>query len=226
MLSGTLLILLGAWGALIAFIGPYFHYAFTPDHAWTYTSGRLWLEILPGAVALLGGLIVLVAASRPTAVFGAWIAAVSGAWFVVGRPLSTLWTTGATVAAGHPVGGYITRAAEDIGFFTGLGAVILFFAALALGRFTVIGAREAAHAAGKPVTREEPAAMDEPVPAGPASAAPATTGRRSMAARLSGLSRRQPGGAPADRPAGMTAGSSSGTTTQEPAGPGRRNNTP
>lgn len=228
MLSGTLLILLGAWGALIAFIGPYFHYAFTPDHAWTYTSGRLWLEVLPGAVALLGGLIVLVAATRPTAVFGAWIAAVSGAWFVVGRPLSTLWTTGATVAAGHPVGGHIARAAEDIGFFTGLGAVILFFAALALGRFTVIGAREAAHAAGKPVTREEPAATGEPVPAGPAPAADTApaTGRRSMAARLPGLSRRQPGDAPADRPAGMTAGAPSASTTQEPTGPGRRSNTP
>jgi HAMP domain-containing protein len=147
-LSGTLLVLLGAWGALIAFVGPYFHYAFTPDHAWTYNTGRLWLEILPGAAAVLGGLIVLVAATRPAAVFGAWVAALSGAWFVVGRPLSTLWTTGHTVAAGQPVGGYITRVAEDIGFFTGLGVVILFFAAMALGRFTVIGAREAAHAAG------------------------------------------------------------------------------
>ena len=41
-LSGVLLVLLGAWGALVAFVGPYFHYAFTPDRAWAYTSGRLW----------------------------------------------------------------------------------------------------------------------------------------------------------------------------------------
>ena len=89
-LSGVLLVLLGAWGALITFIGPYFHYAFTPDIGWIYTTGRLWLEVLPGAAALLGGLIVLAAATRPAAVFGAWLAALSGAWFVVGRPLSTL----------------------------------------------------------------------------------------------------------------------------------------
>ena len=28
--SGILLVLLGAWGAIIPFIGPYFHYAYTP----------------------------------------------------------------------------------------------------------------------------------------------------------------------------------------------------
>jgi len=159
-LSGVLLVLLGAWGALIPFIGPYFHYAYTPDHAWTYNTDRLWLEILPGAAVLLGGLIALVASTRPIAVFGAWLAALGGGWYVVGRPLSTLWTTGHVVAAGQPVGGAVIRAAEDIGFFTGLGVVILFFAAMALGRFTVIGAREVAMA-------EEPAMAGsaEPEPA-------------------------------------------------------------
>ena len=75
VLSGVLLILLGAWGALVPFVGPYFQYAYTPDHAWTYTTGRLWLSILPGAATVLGGLIVLISASRPLAHFGAWLAA-------------------------------------------------------------------------------------------------------------------------------------------------------
>ena len=35
--SGFLLVLLGAWGALIPFVGPYFHYAYTPDTAWNGT---------------------------------------------------------------------------------------------------------------------------------------------------------------------------------------------
>ena len=42
-LSGALLVLLGIWGGLIAFVGPYFHYAYTPATAWTYTNGRLWV---------------------------------------------------------------------------------------------------------------------------------------------------------------------------------------
>jgi len=142
-LSGAVLVLLGAWGALIAFIGPYFHYAYTPDSAWTYNTGRLWLEVLPGAATLLGGLIVLVATARPVAMFGAWLAAMSGVWFVVGTPLSTLWTVGGAPAAGYPVGSTtLTRVVEQIGFFGGLGAAIVFFAALALGRLTVLGYRD------------------------------------------------------------------------------------
>jgi hypothetical protein len=142
-LSGVLLVLLGIWGGLIAFVGPYFHYAYTPDKAWTYNSGRLWLEILPAAGAIVGGLIVGGSASRPTAIFGAWLAALSGAWFALGGLFSTLWTTGAVNAAGHPVGATnLHRVVEQVGFFTGLGVVIVFLAALALGRFTVVSHRE------------------------------------------------------------------------------------
>jgi hypothetical protein len=138
-LNGTLLVLLGAWGGLIAFIGPYFHYAYTPDHAWTYTTGRLWLEIVPAAGTVLGGLILGTSASRPGAIFGAWLAALSGAWFALGGLFSTLWSIGGT---GQPVGDKLHRVVEQIGFFTGLGVVIVFLAAVALGRLTVIGARE------------------------------------------------------------------------------------
>ena len=101
-LSGLLLVLLGAWGALIPFVGPYFHYAYSPDHAWTYSTGRLWLEILPGAAALLGGLIVLVAATRPTAVFGAWLAALGGSHLRSGEEMARLfaqWPDAVSAAA-------------------------------------------------------------------------------------------------------------------------------
>jgi hypothetical protein len=82
-LNGVLLVLLGIWGGLIAFVGPYFQYAYTPDKAFTYTTGRLWLEILPTAGTILGGLILGGTASRPVAIFGAWLAALSGGWFVL-----------------------------------------------------------------------------------------------------------------------------------------------
>jgi hypothetical protein len=154
VLSGLLLILLGAWGALVPFIGPYFHYAYTPDKAWTYTSGRLWLEILPGAAVALGGLIVLASAYRPMAHFGAWLAALGGAWFALGTLIGPTWT-GMNMTTGTPVGGPVTRALEQIGFFTGLGVVIVLLAAMALGRFSVISVRDAKRA-------EAFAALDEP----------------------------------------------------------------
>src|SRR5215469_115304 len=102
--SGVLLILLGAWGALIPFIGPYFHFAYTPDVAWTYTVGRFWLEILPGVVTAI----------RPAAVVGACLAAAGGAWFALGSLVAPLWTGYGTVGPyaipaalnpGTPVGG-------------------------------------------------------------------------------------------------------------------------
>lgn len=144
-LSGLLLVLLGAWGALVPFVGPYFHYAYTPDTAWTYTSGRLWLEILPGAGTLLGGLIVLVSAYRPAAHFGAWLAALSGAWFALGGILGPTWS-GIHMNTGTPVGGTTMRAVEQIGLFAGLGVVIVAVAAMALGRFSVISVRDAKRA--------------------------------------------------------------------------------
>jgi hypothetical protein len=162
---GLLLILLGAWGGLIPFIGPHFHYAYTPDTSWTYTSGRLLLEVLPGAGAVLGGLIVLASHNRPTAMFGAWLAALSGAWFAVGGVLSTLWTSNGLSAAGTPVGGTAARIAEQIGFFTGLGIVIAFLAALAMGRFAVVGVRETRIMAREQEIREQELAAEEAVPA-------------------------------------------------------------
>ena len=154
-LSGVLLILLGAWGGLIAFIGPYFHYAYTPPSAWSYTPGRLWLEILPAAGAVVGGLILLASASRPAALFGAWLAGISGAWFALGGLIGPIWR-GHQVSAGTPVGGALARSLEQIGFFAGLGLAVAFVAAVALGRLTVIAVRDtrvAAHAArGEPVT--------------------------------------------------------------------------
>ena len=166
-LNGGLLVLLGIWGGLIAFVGPYFHYAYTPDKAFTYTTGRLWLEILPAAGAIVGGLILGGTASRPVAIFGAWLAALSGAWFVLGGQLSALWHTGGS--AGVPVGDNLHRVVEQIGFFTGLGLVIVFLAAVALGRFTVIGIRERALA-------EAPAVETVPAETVPAREVPSRDG--------------------------------------------------
>lgn len=170
-LSGLLLVLLGIWGALIPFVGPYFHYAYTPDRAWTATSGRMWLEVLPGAVTLAGGLVVLISRFRPSAVLGAWLAALAGAWFAVGRLVAGRWS--GLPAAGTPVGGSTRSVLEQIGFFTGLGIVIVFLAALALGRLTVVAVSDADAAAA----RAEAAAASSEARAAKTGALQSTIGR-------------------------------------------------
>ncbi|SNT47319.1 hypothetical protein SAMN05443665_103341 [Actinomadura meyerae] len=146
VLSGVMLILLGLWGGLLPFAGPYFGFGFAPDDTWVYTTERLELSIAPAAATVLGGLILLFSANRALAMFGGWIAALGGAWFAIGPILAGLWDV---PGIGTPLGtGEGQIIAEQLAGFTGLGVVTVFFAALALGRFAVLGAREAARAAG------------------------------------------------------------------------------
>lgn len=159
---GVLLVLLGIWGAVIPFVGPYFHYAYTPDRTWDLTAGRIWLEVLPGAVACVSGLVVLGSRLRPQAALGAWLAAVAGAWFAVGPVIAGRWHSLPT--AGQPANGGLHAALEQFGFFTGLGVVIVFLAAVALGRLTMI-VPDPVVAPVKAVktAKTEPAAEKEPV---------------------------------------------------------------
>jgi hypothetical protein len=193
--SGLLLVLLGLWGALIPLVGPYFHYAYTPDSAWTLTAGRVWLEIVPGAATFVGGIILLVSASRPLAMFGAELAAAGGAWFALGMVIIPLWPAASTLDPGSPAGATtVLRQLEHLGFYTGLGVVIVFLAALALGRLTVVGVRDARLAErGAVVAEPEPVAADatatRPIRAGTTTGTTttgATTGATSTGATTTG----------------------------------------
>src|ERR687895_685284 len=142
-LSGVLLVLLGLWGGLIPFVGPYVDFAYTPNEAWSSNGDRFWLNVAPAIATGLGGLIVLFSANRAVAMFGGWLATLGGAWFIVGPAVSVLWKNPGASATGTPIGGGGRQGAVALCFFIRRGAVIVFFAALALGRFSVFGVREA-----------------------------------------------------------------------------------
>jgi hypothetical protein len=83
--AGLLILILGLWGWLVPFIGSYFHFALGPNHSWTWTSGRFWLSVLPGAVAVLGGLMLLGSGPRAGGKLGALLALAAGIWSRSGR---------------------------------------------------------------------------------------------------------------------------------------------
>src|SRR5438132_188348 len=122
-LSGILIIVLGLWGALIPFIGPYFHYAFGSYSKWHFTTNRLWLDILPGALAVIGGFMLLTASRRSSGIIGGWLAMAAGAWFAIG-PTISLWWHAAGNPIGAPVGGHIRQSLEWLGYFHGPGVAI------------------------------------------------------------------------------------------------------
>ena len=246
-----MVVLLGVWAGLIPFVGPYFDFGFTPDQTWHYSSSRLWLSILPAAVAVVGGLMMIFASRRPSGALGAWLGIAAGVWLIVGPSLSLLWQTRAGI--GTPLGGIHRHAIEWVGCFYGVGAAIVGFAAFAAGRFwsrphvaeeqeSIPAQRRRAAPAATPGSTErrrtadqEPAAR-EPAAAGPG--APSATDRRrepeaadtesttAGAAEPSATDGRRAEREPADRtsPGGPRTGGPADADDQEPAerGPGTR----
>jgi hypothetical protein len=121
--SAFLLVLLGLWGAIIPFVGPYFGYTFGVTTPWFFTYDRLWLDVLPGVAVLLGGLILGPSANRASGGFGAWLALLGGIWFTVGPVISQLWRVGGLAGPiGAPAGPSVLQMLEQLGYFYGLGA--------------------------------------------------------------------------------------------------------
>ncbi len=201
-LSGLLLMILGAWAALIPLIGPYFSVEVGTTDTWVWSWGDFWLSILPGAVAFAGGLLLLLSAVRSTAMLGAALATAAGAWLVIGPTVSMLWNDG-TSAGGAPLGSDERQVVELLVTSYGVGALILAFGAFALGRV----ARRAA-----PVTPAERARGAAAVP-------PAERGRTTEPAPSStrvGRFAREPAASPRERAA---TGAPLATAPAEPAPP-------
>ena len=188
--SGLLLIVLGVWGALIPFVGPYFDYAFGTNSTWHYTSDRLWLDILPGALTILGGLLLIRAATRSAGIFAGWLALAGGAWFAIGPAMSLTWEHGEG-PIGRPLFGTTRQMLELVGYFYGLGALIVAVSAFAIGRFV-----------SRPRVATEAAVVG---------AAAAGAGRRPMAPRTAADE-----GRVAERPAAATGASAAPGAETEP----------
>jgi hypothetical protein len=134
--TGLLLVVLGVWGGLVPFVGHYFHFALGPDKAWTWTTARLYLDILPGVATVLGGLILMGAGPRGSARLGALLALAGGIWFAIGPEISQLWHAGGAQGAGH--GSAHIQMLEMLTYHTGLGVVIAALAGYAFPRFSVV----------------------------------------------------------------------------------------
>jgi len=121
---------------------------------------------------VLGGLLLLMSRNRAAAMLGGWLGVIAGAWFVVGRLFSVPWGLG---DFGGPVAGTTAgQIASELAFFTGLGTLIVFFGATALGRLSVRSLRDiryaqrdvttTAYPVAEPAVRREPVAATTTVP--------------------------------------------------------------
>jgi hypothetical protein len=177
--AGLIILVAGIWGGLIPFIGPYFHFTLGPDHTWTWTSARFYLDALPAIAAIVGGLVLVVSGRWLVGGIGALLALAGGIWFAIGPDVSRLWHSGGAQGVAHGPGG--RRVLEHLTLHTGLGVLIAGCAAFALpGVLRArrrVSAVEAGVAAPAPPASEPAGAVDgEPAAAGEEAAEPEPVG--------------------------------------------------
>ena len=167
-----MLLVLGVWGGLVPLIGPYFGYAFGSHATWNLTMNRFWLDVLPGGVVAIGGIMLIWSGHRLSGTFASWMALAGGAWFAVGPAVSRLWENGAG-PIGVPLFGHVRQTFELIGYFYGLGALIVALAAFALGRVVTKQAMalepapvEPVEAISEPADGTQPAGRRRPITGG------------------------------------------------------------
>lgn len=130
--AGVLMLLLAAWAGLVPFIGPIWGWSADGTGSWTWTTAHAWLFVLPGAVALLGALLVLGGVGRMASgsALGGLLSMAAGAWLVVG-PVA--WPI---LNGNHFFGGYGTLLGFSywIGYALGPGLLLAMLGGYVLGR--------------------------------------------------------------------------------------------
>jgi hypothetical protein len=117
---------------------------------------------------------------------GGWLAMIAGAWFAIGPAISMTWEHGRG-PIGPPLGGTTRQTLELLGYFYGLGALIVALGAFAAGRFV-----SRPHVAEKAAPAPAPAAIPTPVTAPPPETAAPTGAATTGAAPTGETARRHP----------------------------------
>jgi hypothetical protein len=150
--TGVLLVLLGAWGGILPYVGPLFGYRMDGTSAWTWTTGHWELNLLPGIAAVLAGLILLTG-RRAGAALGGWLAMLSGGWFVLGPLFASMWLP-LGESQSRVASSSLSNVVQPLGYHYGTGLVIVLLGAWALGRALFAGPVAAPHRAGYPTEEE------------------------------------------------------------------------
>lgn len=128
-------VLVGIWGAIAGYIGPYFGYRPVSATVWDWNAQNGLLHLAPGALAVLAGLLLLSAgparggARRAALALPALLLAAAGAWFVVGPVAWPVFGTGPAYA---PVLGAGTNLLNQAGSALAPGLVLMLAAGMAL----------------------------------------------------------------------------------------------
>ena len=132
---GFLTVLVAAWAGISAFVGPDFGYRPTTASAWHWTTANWLLHLVPGAVGVFAGLLMLGATASAGAgrrsgyTFAALGALAAGAWLVLGP---AAWGTFESSHPFAPATGAMANFVNQVGANLGPGILLALFAGMAL----------------------------------------------------------------------------------------------
>jgi hypothetical protein len=137
-------VLLAAWGGVVPFVGPAFGYNSNGSPSWHWSFLHAMLYVVPGAVGVVAGLLVLTraraagAAARGALGFAGLLLIASGAWFVVGP---AAWPAlGGAGAVFDPVAKSSADFVNQVGYNLGVGVLLAALGGMAMKAST--GERE------------------------------------------------------------------------------------
>ena len=127
--AGVLTIVISAWGALIPFVEPIFGFHATGTPSWHWNAAHTLLAVVPGAVGVVMGLVVLwasgqvaVGRNRITLMWAGLITILSGAWFIVGP---TAWPVITTNGVYFVPAAPLRDLVYQVGYALGTGAILV-----------------------------------------------------------------------------------------------------
>lgn len=154
-LLGLLIVLLGAWGGIVAYVGPIFGYRANGSASFHWTTVHTLLYLLPGAVAVGWGLIILITLMTRgdgglplVKVIAAVGVMACGAWFVLGPVVWPIFSSSVVFA---PAPTPLIRFVNEIGYNLGPGLLLTILGTVVLARPAIDGYLLRSHAA-RPAT--------------------------------------------------------------------------
>jgi hypothetical protein len=178
---GLLAALVGAWGAISVFVGPIFGWHPTSTSAWDWTMQNWLLHLIPGAVAIGAGLIILMtsaarnASTRAPLGLSALLLVAAGSWFVLGPVVWPIFYSGPAFTPGTDA---TTNFVNQLGSSLGPGLLLAILGGMALK--AGLARPAVAVDEGGPPSGESPTAAEPVVEQAPAAGATGREGETPM----------------------------------------------
>jgi hypothetical protein len=110
---GALAIVVGAWGGIAPYVGHALHYSADGSATWTWNLQHALLSLLPGAMAVVGGVLLVVTAwvrrERASVLHAVGLAAATvllglgSVWFLIGSSVWPIYFTSHVLVGASPV---------------------------------------------------------------------------------------------------------------------------